>query len=167
MEARAIATAKIQMNLKSLQITFQNDLLKNTTTMSKNITFSKNLSSESKIQIYQNSYYERIISAMQNDFPITHAFLGEKAFSSLVCEYIDQYPSMHFNLRFVGKHLSHFILEKDNALAAFSDLAKFEYLMCEVDMQFILASDIHFESNYNIIEIWNAFHAENRLIEIR
>ena len=155
------------MNLKSLQTNFQSDLLQNTTATSKIITPSENLSSQSKLQIYQNSYYERIIAAMQQDFPITFATLGEGAFASLVCEYINDYPSTHFNLRLVGKQLSQFILEKDNSLAAFSDLAKFEYLMCEVEMQSISISDINFQSRYNIIDVWNAFYTENRLLEIK
>ena len=154
------------INLESLQNNFQNELLQNTAVTAENIISTDSLSSQAKLQIYQNSYYERIIAAMQQDFPITLAFLGEGAFASLVCEYIHHYPSTHFNLRFVGKQLSQFILKKDDALGAFSDLAKLEYLMCEVEMQLIAVSDINFESNYNIIAVWNAYHTENKLIEL-
>ena len=79
-------------NLKQLQYNFQNAILNNST--------------EEKLKIYQNSYYERIILAMKQDFPIMTAMLTDDVFSGLICDYIDAYPSRDFTLRTIGKNLS-------------------------------------------------------------
>ena len=117
------------MNLQNLQKNFQSYILNNNSEITKNILSSKNLSASQQIQIYQNAYYERIVAAMMQDFPTITAFLGESAFAGLVCDYINHYPSQHFNLRYIGKNLSDFIAQKDESFAAFSDLAKLEYMM--------------------------------------
>ena len=150
------------MNLQNLQKNFQSYILNNNSEITKNISSSKNLSASQQIQIYQNAYYERIVAAMMQDFPTITAFLGESAFAGLVCDYINHYPSQHFNLRYIGKNLSDFIAQKDESFAAFSDLAKLEYMMCDLD-----ASEIHFQSDFNVVEVYNAFHHENRLIVLR
>src|SRR5437868_6412927 len=116
------------MNLAELQKNFQSYLLQNNTEVVQQILSSENLSPTQHLQIYQNSYLERIIAAMQQDFPIILSIVGESAFSSLVHDYINHYPSKNFNLRYVGKYLSEFILQRDASLQAFSDLAKSEYL---------------------------------------
>jgi hypothetical protein len=149
------------MTLKKLQTQFLSGILKNNTRIIKKISSSKNLSSRQQLQIYQNAYFERIIAAMSQDFPITKSFLGEGAFYSLVQDYINHYPSRDFNLRYIGKYLSDFLLQKDKSFAAFSDLAKLEYVMCETDK-----SEIHFESDFNVVDVYNIFHTENRLIKL-
>ena len=137
-------------NLKQLQSHFQNTIL--------NAAIP-----EGRLRIYQNGYYERIITAMKQDFPVIHAFLGDQAFSSLICDYIDAYPSRHFNLRLIGTNLSVFLKNKDESIVPFADLAAFEWLMCQSQFN---KTEINFKSNFNITEVWHAFHAENRLIEI-
>ncbi len=147
--------------LAQLQQNFQSYILENNTQLVKNILPSKNLSALQQIQIYQNSYFERIIAALTQDFPVIHAFLGDSAFASLARDYISHYPSHDFNLRFIGKHLSEFLKNKDPIFLAFSDLAKLEYRMCDAE-----ESDNHFHSDFNVIEVYNAFHCEDRLISL-
>lgn len=151
------------MNLKQLQKNFQSYLLKNDSRIEKNIAPSKNLTSMQQIQIYQNGYYERIIAAMMQDFPIITALLGERAFSSLVRDYISHYPSDHFNLRFIGKNLSAFIVSTEASLVAYSELAKLEYLMCAENQ----LAEVSFESDFNVVEVYNAFHAGSELIPLK
>lgn len=138
-------------NLKQLQSNFQNTIL--------NAAIP-----EGRLRIYQNGYYERIITAMKQDFPVIHAFLGEKAFSGLICDYIDAYPSRHFNLRLIGENLSCFLKSKgEETILPFVDLAEFEWLMCQSEFN---KAEINFKSSFNITEVWHAFHADNKLIEI-
>jgi hypothetical protein len=150
------------MSIKELQKNFQSAILKNNTAILKNISESSNLSPKNQLQIYQNGYQERLIGAMKQDFPIIAAILGDNAFSSLVTDYIAHYPSTHFNLRYIGKNLGVFFLEKDVHFAAFSDLAKLEYLMCHADA----SEEIYFESPFNAVAVYNAFHDEGRLIQL-
>lgn len=150
------------MNLGELQKNFQSYILQNDSRIEKNIAPSKNLSSSQQIQIYQNGYYERIVSAMTQDFPIMLAMLGENAFSSLVRDYISHYPSDDFNLRYIGKNLSVFIISKDSSFIAYSELAKLEFLMCVENS----LREINFESNFNVMEVYNAFHVKGKLIAL-
>lgn len=152
------------MQLKTFQEQFQSFILESDETIIHSISSSDRLSSVEKIRIYQNGYIERLISAMQQDFPVLCALLGESAFSGLVCDYIDAYPLKDYNLRYLGKKLSDFILEKDHGLQSFSDLARFEYLLCDAESENNLAK---FYSDFNVVEVWNVFHAENKLIEFR
>ena len=152
------------MHLKTFQEQFQSFILESDETIIRCIAPSRLLSSEEKIRIYQNGYSERLIGAMQQDFPVLCALLGESAFSGLVCDYIDAYPSRDYNLRFVGKKLSDFIVEKDAALQAFSDLARFEYFLCDAEGKNEVA---HFQSDFNVVEVWTVFYAEHRVIEFR
>ena len=115
------------MMLKNIQKTFQQSLLKNDDGFVSTIKSSKNLSSKKSMQIYQNAYYVRIIAAMAQDFPLLHEKIGESAFASLITDYLESYPSKHFNLRYVGKNLSKFIVERDPAFKLFSDLAAQEW----------------------------------------
>jgi hypothetical protein len=118
------------MNLKKYQEHFQSFILKNKNDIEKNILPAKNLSPSEQMGIYQNSYYERIIAAMMQDFPTILGHLGEDAFASMVRDYIDCYPSTDFNLKYIGKNLAAFLLEKDKSLLPFSELAQSEYDVC-------------------------------------
>lgn len=140
------------MILRQLQIDFQSRILQQK-------HFSK---SQQRMQIYQNSYYERIIAALKQDFPIMTAMLGDAVFSGLVRDYIDQYPSQHFNLRYIGKNLSDFILEKDKSFEAYADLARLEYQMCISTA----SSEIIFESHFNVVDVYNAFYTKQQLIAL-
>lgn len=154
------------MNLKSFQNHFQSYLLSDDIEMDRHILSSKKLSSSQKLTIYQNSYYERIIGAMKTDFPVMNNMLGDGAFSDLICDYIDSYPSHDYTLRYVGKNLAQFILDKDSAFLAYSDLARFEYLMCEAEHKKTKISEIDFHSPFNIVEVWNVFQTTGKLISI-
>lgn len=118
-------------NLKQFQIQFQSDILKNTLSMTDHIVSSNNLSAKERIHIYQNGYYARIIVAMKQDFPRLCEIIGESAFESLVCDYIETHPSQHYNLRTIGKNLAIFILSRDASFRYFSDLAAEEFYLIE------------------------------------
>ncbi|HLB56832.1 MAG TPA: DNA-binding domain-containing protein [Coxiellaceae bacterium] len=114
-------------SLKILQNRFQKNILNNNSDIEKSILSSKNLSASEQMQIYQNSYSERIILAMMQDFPTLCDSIGESAFRSLVIDYLKEFPSTNFNLRYVGKNLGKFILQKDKSFIKFANLAKQEY----------------------------------------
>ncbi|MCX7120599.1 MAG: DNA-binding domain-containing protein [Gammaproteobacteria bacterium] len=116
-------------NLRTRQQQFQSYILKDNLLILNNIISSKKLSAKQQLQIYQNSYYERIIAAMKQDFPILCESIGEAAFESLVCDYIKKFPSKNFNLRYVGKNLAEFILAQDESFAPYAELAEREWLL--------------------------------------
>ncbi|OGT50372.1 MAG: hypothetical protein A3E82_05000 [Gammaproteobacteria bacterium RIFCSPHIGHO2_12_FULL_38_11] len=114
-------------DLKTMQREFQSYLLKNDLRVLNSITPSKTLSAKQQLQIYQNSYYERIIATMKQDFPLLCESIGDAAFASLVSDYIKAFPSQNFDLRYVGKNLAKFILSQDESFAPYADLAEQEF----------------------------------------
>ena len=118
--------------LKNCQQDFQQYLLQNKKRIPKNVISTQVLSAKKRLQIYQNSYYERIIAAMQQDFPELCESIGVSAFSSLVIDYITHYPSTHYNLRYVGQLLSAFILSRDPEFKPYADLAHKEWLKLDI-----------------------------------
>lgn len=146
------------MSLKTLQHELQSYLLTNNSKIVSKIISTQNLPAKSRLQIYQNSYYERIVVALSQDFPVLQASIGKDAFSSLVRDYIQAYPSNNFNLRYIGKNLSIFIAEKDPDFEPYADLAKLEWLMCEAKID---NTEKKLETRYNIMAVWEAFQKDN------
>lgn len=106
------------MRLKTLQQQFQSYILHNNETILSEMT-------PDRMSIYQNSYYERMIAALKQDFPRLCEDIGENAFASLIQDYLQSYPSKHYNLRAIGKHLSEFILSRDTDFAYYAELVKY------------------------------------------
>lgn len=119
--------------LKKLQQNFQLSILHNKSAVEKNIISTKNLNAAQRLKIYQNSYHERLVNALRQDFPRLCESLGESAFASLIEDYSAHYPSHDYNLRYVGKNLSQFILSSDPAFKPYADLAAQEWMELDLD----------------------------------
>lgn len=150
------------MNLNQLQYLFHTFILNDNKNTVKIIRPCQKLSTQQSINIYKNSYFERFIAALKQDFPVLCAHLGEGAFRGLIIDYIKNNPSNHFSLRYVGKYLPEFIKNSHESFLPYSDLAQYEWLMCRVE-----CNEAIFQSNYNIQEVWNAFYLENKLIPLK
>lgn len=134
------------MQLKILQHQFQSYLLNNDDTILSAIT-------SGHMTIYQNGYYERIISALKQDFPVLCEQIGDSAFAGLITDYLKSYPSKHYNLRTVGKYLSEFILSRDADFAFYADLARFEWLICTESEEIKL-----FQSEFPIVDLVSKYY---------
>ncbi|OGT26759.1 MAG: hypothetical protein A3I77_08080 [Gammaproteobacteria bacterium RIFCSPLOWO2_02_FULL_42_14] len=77
-----------------------------------------------RLTIYQNSYHERMIASLAQDFPALQTAIGEAAFASLVIDYVTEHPSTHYNLREAGKHLAKFILSRDPNFLPYAEMAR-------------------------------------------
>ena len=150
------------MTLKEIQQQFQSCLLKNNSDINFYIKDTGNLSAQSRLQIYKNSYFERIANALSQDYPVLNAAIGEHAFSSLARDYIKTYPSSDFNLRSTGKFLSDFILSKNPEFLMYADLAKLEWLLCEIEMD---GSKKQLKTTYNIFSLWKNFQENKTMID--
>ncbi|MDP1573860.1 MAG: DNA-binding domain-containing protein [Coxiellaceae bacterium] len=148
------------MLLKKLQQHFQSYLLKSDDGITSFIADTKHLSVQSRLQIYQNSYYERIITALSQDYPVLKMAIGDNAFSSLVIDYVKTHPSINFNLRTVGKYLSDFILSKNPDFLMYADLAKLEWFLSEVEIDH---NKKQFKTIYNVFSVWKNYQ-ENKFV---
>ena len=94
---------------------------------------SATLTAEERVAIYREMYLLRMREALAADYPVTHYLLGEEAFSALVRDYLQRYPSRSYTLNRLGDHLPQFYLdEPERAGAAFlHDLTSAELALAQ------------------------------------
>jgi len=93
------------------------------------------LSSFERLEIYNRSYWSRVIDAFSEDFPGVRAILGAKRFDRLRRSYLNDCPSESFTMRDLGKNLVAW-MEQNQALAGPKynialDMAKLEWAEIE------------------------------------
>jgi hypothetical protein len=89
------------------------------------------LTSFERLEIYNRSYWSRVIDAFSEDFPGVRSVVGAKRFDRIRRRYLDDCPSQSFTMRDLGKNLVAW-LQKNQSLAGpnFSlalDMAKLEW----------------------------------------
>jgi hypothetical protein len=93
------------------------------------------LSSFERLEIYNRSYWFRVLEAFGEDFPGVRALLGAKRFERLRRSYLADHPSESFTMRNLGKHLIAW-MEQNPELAGANyeialDMAKLEWAEIE------------------------------------
>jgi hypothetical protein len=93
------------------------------------------LSSFERLEIYNRSYWSRVLEAFSEDFPGVRALLGAKQFDVLRRGYLDDCPSESFTMRDLGRNLAAW-MERNPALAGphygiALDMAKLEWAEIE------------------------------------
>lgn len=72
---------------------------------------SKNLSSIERLDIYSNSYFARLYEILQRDYAVVEGIVGKKLFRAAIVEYLEKYPSQHYNLSHLGKFFPRYLRE--------------------------------------------------------
>ena len=81
---------------------------------------SATLTAEARVAIYREMYLLRMVEALATDYPVTQYVLGEEAFTALVKDYVQRYPSRSYTLNRLGDRLPQLYLdEPERAGAAF------------------------------------------------
>lgn len=102
---------------------------------------SRALTAAERLQVYNNAYFARLLECLEAEFPAVRQAVGEKTFSTLVCGYLQSYPSRSYTLSDLGRRLPVYLHEirpdtAANALADWADfvidLARLERLYAEV-----------------------------------
>ncbi len=93
------------------------------------------LTSFERLEIYNRSYWFRVLEAFSEDFPGVRALLGARGFDRLRRRYLDDCPSESFTMRNLGKNLAGW-MERNPALAGphfrvALDMAKLEWAEIE------------------------------------
>jgi hypothetical protein len=88
-----------------------------------------------RLEIYNRSYWSRVLDAFSEDFPGVRTLVGTRAFDRLRRAYLAECPSESFTMRDLGRHLVQWI-EKHPAYAgpfaaAVLDMAKLEWAEIE------------------------------------
>ena len=70
------------------------------------ITPNSRLTSLERLEIYNRSYWYRVLDSLYDDFPGLRAVLGQQAFHRLSRTYLAECPSRSFTLRNLGERLA-------------------------------------------------------------
>ena len=88
---------------------------------------------ESRLDIYAEAYFSRLVDSLAKDFEAVHASLDEDSFRRLAADYLEVYPSKTRNIGEVGRNFPRFL--KTSAFASgvpyLSDLAELEWAVIE------------------------------------
>jgi hypothetical protein len=72
---------------------------------------SRALSAESRLEIYVDAYYERLLECLREEFPATRTAVGEELFDALAFGYLQHYPSRSYTLARLGASLARYLGE--------------------------------------------------------
>lgn len=119
--------------LIDLQRQFQNYLLNTDREFEKAVAAKSKTAAQQRLMIYHEAYRLRLVDILKIDFPGLYQWLGDKKFTKLALNYIEQYPSQFFSAREFGRYLANNLAQaepynKDNFLAEF---ATFERTLSE------------------------------------
>jgi hypothetical protein len=94
------------------------------------------LTSFERIEIYNRSYWFRVLDSLYEDCPGLRAVLGDKKFLRLAEEFLQKRPSTYWTLRDLPEHLAEFIRAEPRwtkpHTALCHDIARFEWAQVEV-----------------------------------
>jgi Putative DNA-binding domain len=93
------------------------------------------LSSFERLEIYNRSYWSRVLDALGEDFPGVRAVVGAKRFAPMLRRYLADCPSESFTMRNLGQHFSAW-MERNAALVGPNrgialDMARLEWAEIE------------------------------------
>ena len=120
------------------------------------------LDAAARLDVYANMYFFRILDVLKEDYPGVLAAVGDVAFHNLITDYLLSYPSAHFSLRYVGRHLAVFVAAHPlrDRFPFVSDLATFEWALAAAfdaaDGPVLHAADL----NGIAPEMWATLHFE-------
>jgi hypothetical protein len=93
------------------------------------------LSSAERLEIYNRSYWSRVLDALGEDFPGVRAVVGAKRFEHIRRRYLDDCPSESFTMRNLGKRFAAW-MERNRSLVGANykialDMARLEWAEIE------------------------------------
>lgn len=77
--------------------------------MVKDMVPIKGISGRNRILNYNQQYWYRLFTVMQEEYPLLAYLLGYQEFNHLVSDYLTDYPSHHYSLNFLSDDLPAFI----------------------------------------------------------
>lgn len=173
-------------NLQDLQTHFQNYLLHLNPAIKPAIISTENAGAVTRLEIYRNAYYLRLIEAIEQDYPGLRAFMGIAEFHECLRLFIDKHPSHFRSLRWYGGALPAFLKETKpySDYPWFAEMAEFEWLLVQAfdaadrscvtvddmalvpfeqwpQLRFLLHPSLYcLNLSWNVVALWQAFQEE-------
>lgn len=95
---------------------------------------SARLTALERLEIYNRSFWFRVLGSMREDFPALRAFAGEHRFKTLVVRYVRSVPSTHWTLRNLGMRFEPWLrasVGSDEWIVVAADIARLEWAYIE------------------------------------
>lgn len=86
------------------------------------LTNSGALDAASRLSVYADAYFARLIECMGEVFPMMKKFLGEETFDAFAFAYLQEIPSKSYTLHHLGRHFPAW-LEKSRPRSVADDIA--------------------------------------------
>ena len=119
--------------LKDLQADFKSFLLRGDERMLDRVIGSAKVSAPRRLAIYYDAYRLRLLEALDSNYPVLHAWMGDDEFEQLGLAYLEAHPSTHFSIRYFGHRLSEYLASaetyRDKPYLA--EMAALEWAMSE------------------------------------
>ncbi len=143
----------------------------------------------SRLNVYAEAYFSRIVECLEADFKTTQQIVGDDAFRQLIADYLIEHPSRSANIGEVGRQLPKFILGHPYAteIPYLADVIAFEWAAVEsfysdsappfdftilanfsesdwAEAQIKLQPSLRFYyAQWAIADMWNARHQPNEV----
>ncbi len=95
--------------LHDLQSDFQSYLLHGSEGIFGRVTGTEKVDAQTRLAIYYDAYRLRLLEALDSNYPVLHAWLGDEEFEKLGLAYLAAYPSAHFSIRYFGHRLPDYL----------------------------------------------------------
>ena len=119
--------------LQSLQENFKAYLLTHSSDMQPHVAGDNLRFIKKRLSVYGEAYMLRLVDILLADYPKLQKIMGKKKFQQMAHEYLAQYPSQHFSVRYLGQHLGEFLRAtapyKDDR--TWQDMATFEWALTD------------------------------------
>jgi hypothetical protein len=127
------AFLRLSPDLARLQREFQDYVLRGDPAVLQLIAADSAADARTRMRVYADGYVQRLIEALETDYPGLKAVAGQADFEALCRAYIAAHPSRFRNLRWFGHRLGQF-LESESPWSGrpeLADMARFEWTMAE------------------------------------
>lgn len=128
-------------DLQQLQQDFQKYLLHADDQIITDVVSDTKSSATTRLNIYQNAFFQRLIEALQQDYPTIALLIGQDAFTHLAQKYIYAHPSTYYSIRWFGEHFPAFLRNESNRLFAENNLAAFWQELATFELALLTAFD--------------------------
>lgn len=122
--------------LAQRQRDFQQFLTHSQMMIEQSVTNCHPMSAKRRLKVYGDAYKLRLFEVLQIDYPKIEVLIGCDAFYNLCMNFIDQYPSKHFSVRYFGALFEAFLKQDDTTkeFGFLAEMANFEWsLMASLD----------------------------------
>jgi len=118
--------------LASLQSDFQSFLLRREEGLLNRVSGTAKVDAQTRVAIYYDAYRLRLLEALDANYPVLHAWIGDDEFEQLGLAYLDTHPSRHFSIRYFGHRLPEFRgTEAYRDRPYLAEMAAFEWALSE------------------------------------